>query len=278
MTALIDAHLHLWDIGSGGYGWLTPEAGPLYATFDAAMAEQELRAAAVTGAVLVQADDTDADTDAMLAVADVHTWVAGVVGWLPLDDPERAERRLAELRLHPAFCGVRHLVHDDPRRGFLDLPTVRRSLRLLAQAGLAFDVPNAWPHHLGQTVDIADDVADLVIVIDHLAKPPRGREDFDDWRAEFRRAASRPNTVAKVSGLRAPGAAYSVGALREVWETTLEAFGPERMMWGSDWPVTVPEGGYAPTFAVLMSLIDELAPAERDAVRRRTASRVYRLR
>lgn len=273
---LIDAHLHLWDLTAGGYDWLTPDAGELYASFDAGRAETELTAAGVTGAILVQADDTDADTDAMLAVADARPWVAGVVGWVPLDDPARGERRLAELRQHPAFCGVRHLVHADARRDFLDLPEVRRSLRLLADAELAFDVPNAWPHFLGQAISVADDVADLVVVVDHLAKPPRGRDDVEAWRAEFRRAAERPNTVAKVSGLREPGAPYSVDALRDVWDTTLDAFGPERMMWGSDWPITVPDGGYAPTFEVLMALIDELSSAERDAVRGLTASRVYR--
>jgi L-fuconolactonase len=277
MTApLIDAHLHLWDISTGGYCWLTPEAGELYATFDADQAEIEVRAAGVTGAILVQADDTDADTDAMLAVAAERPWVAGVVGWVPLDDPARAEARLAELQENPAFCGVRHLVHADARRDFLDLPEVRRSLRMLADAGVAFDVPNAWPHFLAQTVRVADDAPHLVVVIDHLAKPPRGRDDLEQWRTQFRRAAERPNTVAKVSGLREPGAVYSVDALRDVWDTTLDAFGPDRMLWGSDWPITVPDGGYAPTFEVLMALIDELSSAERDAVRGLTASRVYR--
>jgi L-fuconolactonase len=277
IAPVIDAHLHLWNLDSGGYSWLTPDAGALYATFDAADAAGELARSTVDAAVLVQADDTDADTDAMLRVADENAWVAGVVGWVQLDDPEVARAQLERRVEHPAFRGVRHLVHDDPRDDFLDLPGVRRSLAQVADLGLAFDVPDAWPRHLAQVTGLAAALPDLTVVIDHLGKPPRGRDDFGAWRAEFQRAAACPNTVAKVSGLRQAGAGYSADALREVWELTLETFGPERMMWGSDWPITVPDGGYGPTFDVLAELIEELDAEGSAAVLGRTALRVYRI-
>ena len=274
-TPVIDAHLHLWSLGAGGYSWLTPESGELYADFTAHDAEVELAAARVDGAVLVQADDTDADSDAMLRVADENPWVTGVVGWVRLDEPATAEAQLERRRRHPAFCGVRHLVHDDPRDDFLDMPAVRRSLALVARHGLAFDVPNAWPRHLAQVTAVAGAVPDLTVVIDHLGKPPRGGADFADWRDEFERAARLPNTIAKVSGLRMPHTDYSADALREVWQITLDAFGPARMMWGSDWPITVPDGGYGPTFDVLAGLIGELGSDESAAVLGGTALRVY---
>jgi L-fuconolactonase len=274
---VIDAHLHLWDLASGGYSWLTPDAGALHATFRAADAEVELGAAHIDAAVLVQADDTEADTDAMLRVADENEWVAGVVGWVQLDDPAVAEEQLDRRLRHAAFRGVRHLVHDDPRDDFLELATVRRSLGLLAEHAVPFDVPDAWPRHLAQVTGLAADIPALTVVLDHLGKPPRGRDDLPDWRTEFERLAALPNTVAKVSGLRAPGAEYSADALRDVWELTLEAFGPERMMWGSDWPMTVPDGGYGPTFDVLAELVAELDDAEADLVLGGTATRVYGL-
>jgi L-fuconolactonase len=274
---VIDAHLHLWDLSSGGYRWLTTAHGALHATFEAGEAAAELADAGVDGAVLVQADDTEADTDAMLAVATEHLWVLGVVGWLRLDDTAEAERQLERRLRQPPFCGVRHLVHGDPRRDFLELPAVHRSLGLLARHGLALDVPDAWPHHLGQVESLAARLPDLTIVLDHLGKPPRGRNDFDAWRAGVERLAAHPGTVAKLSGLRMPGMPYTAEALRPVWEIALKAFGPDRVLWGSDWPMTVPEGGYGPTAEVLRELIGELSAAEQAAVLGGTAERVYRL-
>ncbi|MCS5718497.1 amidohydrolase family protein [Herbiconiux sp. CPCC 205763] len=274
---VIDSHLHLWNLERGGYAWLTPDAGELYANFEPAKAGAELARAHVDGAVLVQADDTEADTEAMLRVADEHDWVAGVVGWVRLDEPSAAEAQLDRWQEHPRFCGVRHLVHDDPRDDFLELPAVRRSLELLAARDVPFDVPDAWPRHLASVTALASALPELTVVIDHLGKPPRGRPDFVDWRAEFERAAERPNTVAKLSGLRIPGAGYSVDALREVWDIALDSYGPERLLWGSDWPITVPDGGYGPTFEVLEKLVGELSDEERHAVLGATAAAVYSL-
>jgi L-fuconolactonase len=273
----IDAHLHLWDLSGGGYRWLTPEAGPLFATYTAEQAEAAMTTMDVREAVLVQADDTDEDTDAMLRIAAVHPWVRGVVGWLPLRSPERARLRLDELRQHPAFCGVRHLVHDDPDPDFLLDPAVHHSLTQLALVGVPFDVPDAWPRHLDQLTSVSRAIPGLTVVIDHLGKPPRGRPELREWRSALRRAAALPDTVAKVSGLWVPGADYTAEALREVWETALEAFGPDRLMWGSDWPVTHPEGGYSTSVGVLFELIGELSPSEGAEISFGTAARVYGL-
>lgn len=273
----IDAHLHLWQLGQGRYGWLGPQHGELYRSFDAGQAHAALAAAGFDAAVLVQADDTLDDTRFMIEVADANDWVAGVVGWVPLDDPAAAERALADWGRHPIVRGIRHLVHDDSRDGFLDLPEVRESLRMVADASLAFDVPNAWPRHLAQARRIAEDVPQLTVVIDHLAKPPHGAADFDDWAAELRRVAALPNTVAKVSGLRMPGVPFTTRALRPAWQVALDVFGPERLLYGGDWPITVPDGGYAPTWAVMGELIGGLSEEEQQAILGGTAARVYRL-
>ncbi|WP_235934543.1 amidohydrolase family protein, partial [Agromyces humi] len=139
---VIDAHLHLWDRSRGGYAWITPELGPLFRDFGPAEAEAELRSAGVDAAILVQADDSTADTRSMLDVARGNDWVAGVVGWVPLDDDRAAAAALDELDAEPMLRGIRHLVHDDPRDEFLDLPVVRASLAAVAAHGLVFDVPD----------------------------------------------------------------------------------------------------------------------------------------
>ncbi len=282
-SAPLDAHLHVWDLALHDYSWLGLQHGGLYASFSPEQAEEALVGCGIGAAVLVQAEDSTAETRYLLDVADRHPWVAGVVGWLPLADPHASAASLEELRRHPRFCGVRHLVHADPRPDFLDTDPVRTSLRHLAAAGLPLDVPDAWPRHLEQAGRLAEDLPDLAVVIDHLAKPPLGRPEMGEWRAQLGRVARSPNTVAKVSGLRIPGAPYTVAALRPAWEAALDLFAPERLMFASDWPVTAPEDGhgpqgYRPTYEVLAELVRELSPAEQKSITGETARRVYQLR
>lgn len=273
---VIDAHLHVWDLSAGGYRWLGPQHGPLHRTFTIEEAGGELATAGVDRAVLVQADDTEADTRALLAAADAAPFVAGVVGWVRIEDPRTAGRQMEEYG--ERLAGVRQLVHDDPRDDVLALPDVRRSLALLAEHGLPFDVPDAWPRHLHRLPDLADALPDLTLVVDHLGKPPRGTDEFDAWASALRDVARRPNVVAKVSGLQRAGQPFTVDALRPVWEIALEAFGPERLMYGGDWPMTVPQGGYQVHWSVVRALVAELTPSERDRLLAGTAESVYRLR
>ena len=272
---VIDAHLHLWDRSAGGYAWITPELGPLDRDFHADEAEAELRAAGVDAAILVQADDSASDTRSMLDVASARDWAAGVVGWVPLDDERAAAAALDELDAEPLLRGIRHLVHDDPRDDFLDLPAVRTSLRLVARHGLAFDVPDAWPRHLAAARRVAHDLPELTVVIDHLAKPPVGTSDVAAWEAELRAVAALPNTRAKFSGLHLPGVPFDHATVGALLEIGLDAFGADRLMDGGDWPMSVPHGGYGPTWRVMRDCLDRLSPSEREAVLGGTAERCY---
>ncbi|TNC24913.1 amidohydrolase family protein [Amycolatopsis alkalitolerans] len=268
----MDTHLHLWDLTVSEYAWL-PAGGPLHATFTAEQAKSELDSAGIDAAILVQAEDSEADTEFMLAQAGAHDWIAGVVGWIRLDEPATARGQLDRWQRDPAFRGVRHLVHDDPRDEFLELPAVRRSLAMLAERGLPFDVPDAWPRHLARTADLAAAVPDLTIVVDHLGKPPRDPAAFAAWLRTMREVAARPNTVAKVSGLQAEP--FTVNAVRPAFEAALDLFGPDRLMYGGDWPMTVHFGGYGPAWQIYSVLLDELSEAERARVLSGTANAVY---
>lgn len=274
----VDAHLHVWDLSVSAYAWLRPEMGELYRSFPPDLAHAELRRAGLDGAVLVQAEDSERDTQFLLDVAAEQSWVLGVVGWVQLDDPERAEQQLGRWRGVPGFCGVRHLVHDDPRE-VLTFPAVLDSLRMLAAQGIPFDVPDAWPRHLRQVVDVARAVPELTVVIDHLAKPPDpGADDYPAWRATLAAAAALPNTVAKFSGLQRPGAPLTPGRVRPLWDSALELFGPSRLMYGGDWPMTVASGGYQSVWTVMSAFVRELSPDEQDLVLGGTATAVYGLR
>jgi L-fuconolactonase len=273
----IDAHLHLWDRTVSDYAWITPDLGPLFDDFGPEQARDELDTAGIDAAILVQAEDSAADTRFMLDIAREHDWVAGVVGWVPLEHPRRVGATLDGLAEETALRGIRHLVHDDPRDEFLDLPGVRASLAEVARRELAFDVPDAWPRHLAAAGRLARDLPELTVVIDHLAKPPVGRDEFDAWLRDFRAVAQLPNTVAKFSGLHLPDVAFGASSVQPLWQIALDAFGPDRLMYGGDWPMSVPSGGYQPTWQVMRGCLDELTSEERAAVLGTTAARVYSL-
>ncbi|MFJ4267386.1 amidohydrolase family protein [Paenarthrobacter nicotinovorans] len=281
---MIDSHLHLWTLdtfvtgGERPYSWLGPQHGALFRSFGEDEAGETLSAAGVRGAVLVQADDTVADTESMLAMASRSPWVLGVVGWTRLDSPAEAAFQLDRFAANPVFRGVRHLVHDDPRPDFLDLPAVRESLVLVARRGLTFDVPDAFPRHLGATVRLARELPELIVVLDHLGKPPLADPPLmDSWRKDFLALGREPNTVAKLSGLHVAGQPYTSEALRPLFETAMEAFGAGRLMIGGDWPVSTLGAPYGRTLDVLLELVSALSPAEQDAVLEGTAIRTYGL-
>ena len=184
---MIDAHLHLWDRSRGGYAWITPELGPLYRDFGPDEAAAELRAAGVDAAILVQADDSAARHRASCSTSRAAT-TGSRASWAGCRSTTRgaAAAALDELDAEPLLRGIRHLVHDDPRDEFLDLPAVRTSLAAVAAHGLVFDVPDAWPRHLAGAGRVARAVPELTVVIDHLAKPPVGTDEFEAWEAELR--------------------------------------------------------------------------------------------
>lgn len=270
---IIDSHLHVWDLDAGDYPWLGPEHGELYRTYAVHEAAAVLAGAGVSSAVLVQAEDSVAETERLLDVARAEPWVLGVVGWVPLDLPTAASDQLDRLD-GPGLRGLRHLVHDDPRDDFFELRAVRHTLAEVAERGLVLDVPDAWPRHLDSVTALADAVPGLTIVVDHLAKPPRG-QDLTAWERSLREVADRPQVVAKLSGLQVPGQPLTTDAVRHVVDVALDAFSPDRLMFGGDWPMTVPHGGYLRTLDVLRPLVDALAEGERDAIWHGTATRIY---
>lgn len=287
---VVDAHLHLWDRSRSPYGWLGPQHGPLYRDHGPDDIADILTQQGIERVVLVQADDTLADTQFMIDIAEQWPRVTGVVGWVRLDSPADAAEQLTRWSAHPVVKGLRHLVHDDPRDDFLDLAPVQESLRLVAEQQLAMDLPDAWPGGFASRIaPLADRHPELTIVVDHLGKPPHDSDDFRAWAAMLGDVARRPNTVAKLSGLAddhdhalaGDHGAAAVDAIAERWrpafEVALEAFGPDRLMYGSDWPITRLGLDYAGTLAALRRLVDGLSPDERAAILGGTATRTYRL-
>ncbi|TQS40796.1 amidohydrolase family protein [Cryptosporangium phraense] len=274
MPLIVDAHQHLWDIDALEYAWLTPDAGPIHRTFGFDELEPQLDECGVDRTVLVQAEPSLADTDSMLAQADAHPRIAAVVGWVPLLDPEATARALASYGKDPRYVGVRHQVHDEPDPDWILRPAVQESLGLVAADGLTWDQIATIPRHLEHVPTLAEAFPELRIVIDHLAKPPIAGNGWQPWATLLARAGEYPNVYAKLSGLDTAAAPdWTADDLRRYVDHGLAVFGPGRLMWGSDWPVSVLGGGYRRTWDAIRQLI---APEDRAAILGGTASAFYR--
>jgi L-fuconolactonase len=275
----VDAHQHFWNLGEVEYEWLaSSEYEPIQRDFGPADLDPLIRAAGIARTITVQAANSFADTDAMLARADEHPWIAGVVGWIPLLDPAAASRALDRYCGHRAFRGVRHLVHDEPDPDWLLRASVRESLGSLAERGLVFEIPAVFPRHLLHVPGLAEELPGLRIVIDHLGKPPIVSGSAEPWAGELARAAAYPNVYAKVSGLGtvAPEG-WTADDLRPFIDVAIGELGPGRLMFGSDWPVCLMADDYARVWAETVRALDRLSADARDAVLGGTAVDVYGL-
>jgi L-fuconolactonase len=276
--AVIDAHLHVWDPTRARYDWLTSDPGPLTRTITFAEVAPRLRAARVEKVVLVQAADNDDDTDFMLEVAAANPEIVGVVAYVPLHEPAEAARRLTELRGNPLVVGIRNLVHDRPDPDWLLRPDVDEGLALLEELDVPFDLVGVLPRHLEIVPILSERHPRLRMVIDHLNKPPIGLDDREPWWSLIARAAENPLVSAKVSGLysaTADTSAWTVEQVRPFVGRAVDVFGAERLMYGGDWPVSVPNGGYERVWEGLSQIFADLDAAERSAILGETAERFY---
>jgi L-fuconolactonase len=279
--AVIDAHHHVWDPATRDHSWLDdPALACLRRAFTVADLAPHAAAAGVGATVLVQVLADLDETEEFLALAAKESRVVGVVGWADLTAPDLADT-IAALRAGPggdALVGVRHLVQGETDPAYLTRPDVVRGLRIVARAGLAYDLLTR-PHQLPAAIEVTRAVPELTFVLDHLSKPPVATGEVEPWATHLRALAAAPNVVAKLSGLvsEADNPRWTVADLRPYAEIALDAFSPDRLMFGSDWPVCLPAAGYARVVAVARELTIELSEAERAAVFAGTARRAYRL-
>jgi L-fuconolactonase len=274
----VDAHHHLWDIESGRYAWPTAAEGSIYRTFTIDDLRPALAGSAIDATVLVQTANALEDTDSMLEVADRHPFVRGVVGWVPLHDLRATEVAL-EGRVDRRLRGIRHLIHHEPDPDWLIGREIQPGLNLLGRLRLPFDVVAVFPHHLRLVPSVADRHPDLTLVIDHLGSPPFRSDGWPRWLAELQDSAARPNVTAKLSGLdTAAGAGWTDAELRPAIDAAIEAFGPDRLLFGSDWPVCTLVSRYGDVVRAIERSVASLSPTERAAILGGTATRVYGLR
>jgi L-fuconolactonase len=277
--AAVDAHQHFWDTRRVTLPWLTAEHARIAGPFEPADLKPLMIRAGVERTVLVQSACSDEDTDLMLEHAAAHDWIGAVVAWVDLQTPARAAARLDELAAEPRVRGIRHLIHDEEDAHWILRPAVLETLALLEERGLLLELPAVWPCHLGDVPELARAFPRLTIVIDHLGKPPLGRDDFPAWAAELGAAASFPNVHAKVSGLNTAldRPDWSADDLRPAVEVARDAFGPSRLLCGSDWPVALLNGDYERVWSETRRVLELVAPDGAAEMLAGTARRLYAL-
>ncbi len=275
----VDAHQHFWPLGPGlDYGWLAnPGLDPIRRDYLPADLRPLLAAEGIDRSIFVQTLSSLDETRRALEQARAWPFLAGVVGWVDLRG-EHCHDQVAEFRLDPHFVGVRHVVHDEPDVDWIVHPATIRGLRVLEAAGVPFDLL-LRPEHLHHVPTLARACPDLSMVIDHLAKPPIRAGRLDGWLDDFRRAAACPNIACKLSGMvtEADHRGWEVDHLRPYVAAALDLFGPDRLMFGSDWPVCELAASYERVHRAVRTLTDGMSPAELAAIFGGTAARFYQL-
>jgi L-fuconolactonase len=280
----IDAHQHFWSIKrQNDYGFLTPDAGVLYNEYLPEGLKPGLEAAGIDRTVLVQAAETEEETQWLLDLVKEVDYVAGVVGWVDFDtDPEMFTQRLGAFRKNPKFVGVRPMLQDLRDDRFILRPRVLENLKIVASLDFPFDIL-VYPRHLPHIYEMLQEVPRLRAVIDHLAKPEIRSHQIEPWFSWMRKISEFPNVWCKLSGMvtEADHKNWKQQDFEPYVHGILNAFGCGRLMYGSDWPVCLQAATYAQVYDllrdVLRKLPEKLSDKQQAAIFGGNAAKFYKI-
>ncbi|MEC7907356.1 MAG: amidohydrolase family protein [Verrucomicrobiota bacterium] len=272
----IDSHQHFWNYSREAYPWMTEAHEAIKRDFLPCDLEPILNGNQIDGCIAVQAQQTLEETGWLLKLAEENPFVKGVVGWLPFRDANVSDS-LDRFATHPALVGARHVVHDEPDDDFILGKDFNRGIGELADYDLVYDIL-IFEKHLPQSIEFVDRHPHQQFVVDHIAKPRIDSRAFNEsWRKNIVELAGRDNVACKLSGMatevRDPE--WNADLLEPYFETALEAFGPERLLFGSDWPVCLLRTDYNRWFDTVKTAIGELSASEQSAILGGNAERIY---
>jgi len=274
---VIDAHHHFWSYDPAQYGWIDERMRVLRRDFLPGDLKGDIDAGGVDGVVSVQARQTVEETRWLLELASANEFIRGVVGWVPLAS-EPVEEELGRFAGERKLKAVRHVVQDEPDENFILREDFNEGVRKLAKYGFVYDIL-IYERHLPQAIEFVDRHPGQVFVLDHVAKPRIKDAAISPWRENIRELAKRPNVYCKISGMatEADWATWTAAQLRPYVAVVLEAFGPRRVMFGSDWPVCLVATTYLRWVEVVREFIATLSAAEQDRIMGGTAVEAYKL-
>ncbi|HLK60754.1 MAG TPA: amidohydrolase family protein [Chthonomonadaceae bacterium] len=273
----IDAHQHFWMYEPEEYGWITGEMKALRRNFLPGDLAPLLRQIGFDGSIAVQARQSLEETEWLLTLSEQYDFIRGVVGWVDLRST-LVRKELETLAPHPKLCGVRHIVQDEPDDAFLLRPEFLRGLALLQDFGLAYDLL-LYPRHLPVAVKVVEKFPGQTFVLDHLAKPAIKDRALSPWREDLQALARFPNVYCKLSGMvtETHWGRWQAQDFQPYLESALVAFGPERLMIGSDWPVCTLSGDYASVMGIVNEFLKSLPEEASQQILGANCLRAYRL-
>lgn len=277
----VDAHHHLWDLAVRPQPWMVgDDFAKIARTFTAADFASAARGSDIVASVVVQTVSDEAETVELLAGCEDSPHPRAVVGWVDLQRADVGDR-IDALRsgIGGSFLrGIRHQVHDENDPEWIGRDDVRRGIRAVGERGLVYELL-LRPEHLRTAESTVAELDEVRFVLGHAAKPAIGRQELEPWAADLRRFARRPNTVVKLSGLltECDWTTWSVEDLEPYVEVILDAFGPDRIMIGSDWPVCTLVADYHDAIAAHEAALASISSTEWHAVRAGTAAEAYGL-
>lgn len=273
----IDAHQHFWRFDPVRDAWITEEMNVIRRDFLPADLAPLLKAAGIDGCVAVQADQSEAETQFLLECAQGNDFVKAVVGWVDLRSPNVAER-LAYWAEQPLVKGFRHIVQGEPDDKFLLREDFNNGVAALKKHGFTYDIL-VFPHQLPAVEQFVEKHPEQPLVIDHLAKPYIKKKEIGDWTKQIRRIARMPHVHCKLSGMvtEANLQNWKEADFRPYLDTVLEAFGPGRLMYGSDWPVCLLAADYARQKAIVDNFIGSLSASEKSGIMGGNAAAFYNI-
>ena len=277
---IVDAHQHFWDPTAADYPWLTDELAEIRRAFGPGDLDPLLRSTGVDATILVQTRSSHDETVDFLAVAERTPWIRGVVGWVDLTDPA-IDDVLARLRERPGgdrLVGIRHQAHDEPDPEWLVRDDVVRGIDAVGRAGLAYDLL-VRPRELPAALALARRLPEVRFVIDHVAKPSIATGAMEPWASRIAKFGELEHVACKVSGMvtEADWERWTNADLQPYVDHVLDVFGPERLLFGSDWPVCLLAATYEQVVDAARNALAGLTNEERAAVFGATAARIYRL-
>lgn len=262
----IDSHQHFWEYDAEEYAWTGGPDSPISRSFGPDELAPLLRANGFDGCVAVQARQSLVENDYLLELADRHDFIKGVVGWVDLRAPD-VDEQLARYAAHPKFKGVRHIVQGEPDDAFLLREDFGRGIAALERYGLTYDIL-IYHRHLPYAIEFAKRFPKQKFVLDHIAKPDIKNGVVSPWAERIRELAGCENVSCKVSGMvtEADVSAWKKEDFAPYLETVFDAFGPDRLMIGSDWPVCLLGAAYGEAMDIVRPFLDRLAEADREKV------------
>ena len=271
----IDTHQHFWKYNDRDYVWMTPAMGKLRRDHLPTDLLPLIDRAGISSTVAVQARQSIEESLWLLQLAGEFSFIRAVVGWVDLSS-DRVVEQLEQLAEHPKFCGVRHVVHDEPDDNFMLRKSFLNGLSQLQRFGLTYDLL-LFPRHLSVACDVVKRFPDQRFVVDHIAKPPIRSRGLEPWASDLKRLAEFANVACKISGLvtEAEWNSWEAGDFEPYLDVVLSAFGPQRLMIGSDWPVCTLAADYSSVINLETDYIARLSSDEQDAILQKNATEFY---